>query len=819
MKALFVSKSYETFYCITQSLQNSHMIHVKNTHEAVSLIEKEDDFDIIFLDDTLENSDVIEFFSTIDEIKNPCRARVLFLTEEKDSDFIKQILLLGCSQAVSKCSKNGIFGEEIKPHLEIMKLKRLLERNLSHQHSLFKTIYQQSPIGVVLGNKQKINGKWEGIFLDVNDALLNITKFTKEYLLQHGWERITHPDDIQKNRELYQAFYNNEIDKFTIEKRYIRKDGEIIWVLMDVTSLETEESSSTFLCLIRNITVRKLMEQALQESERAKSVLLSNLPGMAYRCNIDNDWTMKFVSLGCLELTGYTPEDLINNKTIAFNDIIASEYRQLIWDEWQKVIANHGFFEYEYEIICADKSKKWVLETGEVIYDDSNHAIAIEGMIFNITRRKKYEEKLKYLSEHDSLTGLYNREYLSTVLKKIQPNEKSALIIINFHRVNALSLTYGFSFSEQIVRELSNTLLSFFNSKIDVYQVSFERVAVLIKNYSNQESLITIANEVINACLTLDITKIIGCNVGILQIDECDCDCDAEQMIRNASIASEQHYKQMTSINFFTSDLSINTKRESEIKNALIQYIDNPDDHFCLNFQPILETKSRKVVGFEALSRLVIDDLGSISPNEFIPLAEEIQVILPLGDIIFEKACKFKQACDKAGYPQLQISINISILQLLKDEFVADFIRLFSRYTIDLKTVELEITESIFSDNFTYLNKKLQQLRLLGVKIAIDDFGTGYSSFSRERRLKVDTIKIDKQFVDEISKLQDNQLVTSDIIAMAHKLQYRVVAEGVENKRQYEYLCKYKCDLLQGYYFSKPLAANDALEFLQKQNG
>lgn len=819
MKTLTISNSYETFYCITKTLQNSRMMHVKDTQEAISLLANEDDFDLIFLDDTLEKSDVIEFFITLEKLNNPYRARSLFLTQEKDTDFVKQIIQLGCTQAVSKCSSNDILAEEIKPHLEIMKLKNQLDRNLSHQHSLFKTIYQQSPIGIVLGNKQKINGEWEGIFLDVNQALLNITNYKKEYLLQHGWERITHPEDTQKNRELYQAFYNNEISKFTIEKRYIRKDGEIIWVLMDVTSLETDESSSTFLCLIQNVTERKLIEQALQESERAKSVLLSNLPGMAYRCFIDNDWTMKFVSLGCLELTGYSPEDLIDNKTIAFNDIIASEYRQMLWDKWQEAIVSHDAFEYEYEIICANKERKWVLEKGEAIYDDKNHAVAIEGMIFNITRRKNYEEKLKFLSEHDTLTGLYNREYLSTRLKKLQPNHKNALMIVNFHRVNSLSLTYGFSFSEQIVRELSRTILALFDTKREVYQVSFERVGVLIKNYDDQESLIAIANEAINACLTLDITKIIGCNVGILQIDECYCDCDAEQMIRNASIASEQHYKQMTSINFFTSDLSITTKRESEIKNALIQYVDNPDNHFYLNFQPILETTSKKVVGFEALSRFEIDELGSISPNEFIPLAEETQVILPLGDIIFEKACQFKQACDKAGYPHLQISINISMLQLLKDEFVSDFMLLFSKYDIDLKTVQLEVTESIFSDNFINLNEKLQQLRLLGVKIAIDDFGTGYSSFARERELMIDTIKVDKQFIDRIFNLPDNQLVTSDIIAMAHKLNYRVVAEGVENKRQYDYLSKYECDLLQGYYFSKPLPFRDALDFLHKQNG
>ena len=819
MKILVISNLKDTLYCITKTLPKSRITSSKSTDEAIMLLKQQVDFDLIFLEDSLTKSEIIEFFVSLNNINKQPIFRTLYLSDFSEIEFLEQITKLGCSGVISKCFDSTRFLEEIKPHIEIVKLKKQLERNLSHQHTLFKTVYQQSPIGIVIGNKQKINGKWEGIFLDFNQSLLNITMYEKDYLSQYGWERITHPEDVEKNRELYQAFYDDKIDRFSIEKRYIRKDGEIIWVLMDVTTLDTEESSSTFLCLIQDITERKFIQESLIESARSKSVLLSNLPGMAYRCEIDQDWTMRFVSSGCYDLTGYKPSELIDNNVVSYNEIIASEYRGFLWKRWQKIIDDHDSFEHEYEIICADMSRKWVLEKGEVIYDQNHQAIALEGIIFDITRRKKYEEKLKYLSEHDYLTGLYNREYLATVLKNNQSIDKNALMIINFNRVNSLSLSYGFSFSEQIMKELSKIIVGALNNKFSLYQVSFERFAIYIENYLNQKALVQLAKQIIDACMNIDITKLIGCNIGILQIDTCDKECDVEQMIKNASIASEQHYKQMTSINFFTKDLSISTKREADIKNALIQTIDNQDDHFYLNFQPIIDPYLKKVVGFEALSRFKIDGLGQIPPSEFIPLAEETQVILALGDIIFEKACLFKQACNQAGYPDIQISINVSTLQLLKDGFASNFLELFSKYNINLKTVELEVTESMFSDNFIYLNEKLQTLRKHGVRIAIDDFGTGYSSFSRERELNVDTIKIDKQFIDRIFMLDDDQLVTSDIIMMAHKLGYRTIAEGVENKRQYDYLCKHTCDYIQGYYFAKPLSLEAALDYLKKQNG
>ena len=163
------------------------------------------------------------------------------------------------------------------------------------------------------------------------------------------------------------------------------------------------------ICLIKDITERKAIEKALHESERSKSVLLSHLPGLAYRCNYDHDWTMQYVSNGCFNLTGYPPESLLYNRDITYNEVISPEYREALWNEWERILAARQPFKYEYEITTASGERKWVLEMGQGIYNEDGEVEALEGIVLDISDRKAVKNALKYNNEHDRLTGLYNR--------------------------------------------------------------------------------------------------------------------------------------------------------------------------------------------------------------------------------------------------------------------------------------------------------------------------------------------------------------------------------------------------------------------------
>jgi EAL domain-containing protein (putative c-di-GMP-specific phosphodiesterase class I) len=237
-----------------------------------------------------------------------------------------------------------------------------------------------------------------------------------------------------------------------------------------------------------------------------------------------------------------------------------------------------------------------------------------------------------------------------------------------------------------------------------------------------------------------------------------------------------------------------------------------------LKFQPILDIKSNKITEFEALARLNSNKLGMLMPGEFIPLAEKTKLIIPLGKKVLIKAFEFLNRLKKDGYDSINVSVNISVIQLIGENFIKDLFNLIDEMKVNPENIVIEITETIFASDYDEINRLLGVMKASGIRVAIDDFGTGYSSLSRERELNVNIIKIDKSFSDKILDPNNKDSIIGDIISMAHKLGYGVVAEGVEYEEQKQFYVNYNCDKLQGYLISKPLAEEAAIEFLKNYN-
>jgi PAS domain S-box-containing protein/diguanylate cyclase (GGDEF)-like protein len=650
-----------------------------------------------------------------------------------------------------------------------------------------------------------------------------ITGRTEEEYSRLGWKAITHPDDVAKDQELYEQLKAGNISSYALEKRYIKPDGSIVWAHNIVAPLEYRKNSIySHICLVQDITERKLVEDALRESERSKSVLLSNLPGMAYRCNYDRDWTIQFVSDGCFDITGYRPESLCNNKDLSFNDLIAPEYREILWEHWSKVLAKREAFEYEYEIITALGKRKWILEMGQGVFTQSGEVEALEGIIIDITQRKEQEIKLKYASEHDSLTGLFNRRYFEDFLNKetklFQTNMKKAVLLLNLKKFNNLTLFYGYNYAENITVELARRLSALTGKNCNIFQISMERFAFYIQDYQTNEDLNVFCSKVFKIIEKMQMLNNIGGGIGVYELDEFSY--NAENILRNASIAaSHVNGQQMFESCFFDNELKAQVIRSSEIKDELmIAAFDKTDKSIYLQFQPIIDTKTNQIHGFEALARMNSKKLGMVSPAEFIPIAEEILLIIPIGKKVLYMAADYLKTLEGLGYHDIKVFVNISAIQLHQEEFYDDILQLVQDTKINTKNLGLEITESVFSNDYDFINNKLNKLIKLGIDISIDDFGTGYSSLAREGELNVNCLKIDKSFLDKLLCIDQNQAITGDIISMAHKLGHYVVAEGVEEESQKQYLIEYHCDYIQGYLFSKPLNPEDAIEVLKKTN-
>lgn len=691
---------------------------------------------------------------------------------------------------------------------------------------IYDALFQQAPIGITISMSEKPGQYESNELFGANPVYVNITGRTSEELATLGWASITHPDDLEGELVLYKKLQAGEIDSYSYEKRMLRPDGTYVWVSIVVAPFElANHKERRYICLVQDISKRREIEKALVESERSKSVLLSHLPGLAYRCDYDQDWTMKYVSEGCYELTGYKAASLLNNREMSFNDIIMPEYRHLLRSEWEKVLADRSPFRYEYEIVTADGDRKWVLELGEGIFNCDGEVEALEGIILDISDRKTMEIDLRYVSEHDVLTGLNNRRYLEILLREelSRPvQQPSALVGINLSAIHLLNLSYGFQYTQNLIRKVVRFLRPHCDSQHLLFSTYENQLAFYIRSYKSRSELNEFSSRIAQILSSLLAVERVGAGIGVVEINDSYIN-DVELLLKRLQIVSEfdmdlrdVDYK----IQFYDTAMEEKILREDEIKRALAKIAEGIDqEQFYMQFQPLLDLETDSICGFEALARMKNESLGQISPVEFIPIAEETKLIVPLGEIIFKQAFAFMQELQKRDRCDIKVSVNVSAIQLLKRGFVDNLLHLINEMEIDPTAVGIEITESVFSSNYQEINRILGELKQYGIVVALDDFGTGYSSLARERELNINCLKIDKYFIDNLLEVEEQDAITGDIISLAHKLGHCVIAEGIEQSTQLAYLEKNNCDLIQGYLIGRPMDQSVALDFLDSWQG
>jgi len=821
-KILVVADSASERLIIKNTLSKYYLLTASDGKEAKRMLEEHDEINLLILDLSLPNSSGFEVLEYLKEVERFPKLRTIILTNPDELDKESKGLKLGAVDYIRKPIHKDSFKVRIDLHIALLRAEHFLKQQAGEQALAFDLIFDQAPIGIAISHSFDPNHS-EGAIIRINSVFEQILGRTKEELTHTGWAEITHPDDLEEDMDNFRKLQTGEIQIYSMEKRYIRPDGSIVWVHMIVAPLTLANvQPCPHICLVQDITERKMIEEALNESERSKSVLLSHLPGLAYRCNYDPDWTMQYVSKGCFNLTGYPPESLLYNRDLSYNDLISPEYREALWEEWERILAKKEPFKYEYEIITASGEKKWVLEMGQGIYNDQGEVEALEGIVLDISDRKAIEDTLKYNSEHDRWTGLYNREYLVSLLEKdieLKKESKKALIGINLSTIQLLTVNYGFQYSQNLLKKVADALSEHCTANCLLFRPREHSFIFYLFDYKDRKELIAFSDVIIKTLEPLFITERIGGGIGILEIEPNEKEVDVELLLRRLLIASERFmnlFGKDSKICFYDEELETLVNRERDIVEALnaIAFDDHTNDDLFLQFQPVMDLRTGSIFGFEALARLRTTKLGLVSPLEFIPIAEKTKLILPIGEKVIVKAFRFLNKLKEHGYDGIKVSINISIIQLLKPDFPNRLFEIMNEMQINPKNVGLEITESVFAADFDNINSAIEKLRDAGLHIAIDDFGTGYSSLSRESGLKADCMKIDKYFVDILMSTNPNRAITSDIISIAHKLGHSTIAEGVGHEIQLQYLREFDCDRIQGFLISKPLDEEDALEFL-----
>lgn len=425
------------------------------------------------------------------------------------------------------------------------------------------------------------------------------------------------------------------------------------------------------------------------------------------------------------------------------------------------------------------------------------------------------DEKLKYHAYHDILTGLPNKTSLYEYMGTIDSQVGKAIFFIDLDDFKFINDTLGHSYGDKVlirVGDKINRLLSnggtLYHLSGDEFIVLYERVDDIYKvEHLAKKLLDDFSKNYDNAFVDIRVSFSMGIaispNHGV----------NVEELIKHADIAIYNAKKQgKNRYVIFNETLKETFLERMTIEQHLPKALDN--NEFELYFQPQLDIKSNKIMGFEALLRWNSPILGQVPPQKIVEVAEETHFIIPLGTWILHKACEFLKTTKEKGYVGLKMSINISILQLFQDNFINQVLHALSVNDLEPEDIELEITETILIESFGEVKEKLLLLREKNINIALDDFGKGYSSLSYLKQLPISTMKIDKSFIDDI--LDEDDEFLSYVIALGKELGMRVVAEGVELMSQLAYLKQHNCDIIQGYLFCRPKSKEDILEFLSK---
>ncbi|MBE9044059.1 EAL domain-containing protein [Pleurocapsales cyanobacterium LEGE 10410] len=431
----------------------------------------------------------------------------------------------------------------------------------------------------------------------------------------------------------------------------------------------------------------------------------------------------------------------------------------------------------------------------------------------------KLDEIIEHLTDYDSLTGLPNRELFQTHLQQaIQTtaeDQQFALIVLDIDSLKEINSTLGRIVGDLLLRKVAQRIISYIEPGDVVARFGGDEFAILRTNIINSDSAIILSNRLLES-LSEPFSlygKEIHCAAKIgITIYPFD-GTSIEQLLQNADTAIHQAKQEsLNTYQFYSPAINAQLKRILAIKENLRHALKRQE--LSIYYQPRIEIATSRLVAVEALLRWQNPELGFVSPAEFIPIAEETNLIMPIGEWVLYNACLQNKRWQQEGIAPLRMSVNLSIGQFKQTTLIETIDRILRDTNLDVAYLELEITESLLVKNVEQAIAILRELKKRGISIALDDFGTGYSSLSYLQKLPIDTLKIDRSFVTNIASNPDDAAISKAIVALAQSLELNITAEGVETKAQYHYLQNQGCHEVQGYYFSKPLPSEQLKKFV-----
>ena len=627
---------------------------------------------------------------------------------------------------------------------------------------------------------------------------------------------LIHPDDRESQERLLQQHLSGEAPHYEAEYRLRAKDGSWLWVL-DRGKIVARDPAGKPLRMVgthKDVSARKTAEKELRLSAQVirsmnEAVIITDL-----------DFHIVSINPAFTRISGYDAEAALG---LNFAFLNSAQHGMEFYRELRQQLRESG--RWQGELWLRTQSGNDILIWLELnrVPDDTGHQSHLIGVFTDITDRKQAEQELRYLANYDTLTTLPNRTLFQerlghAVTQARRHNRTMAVLFLDLDRFKHINDSLGHHVGDLLLKAVASRLRDSVREEDTVARLGGDEFTIVLEDISSERVAAVVAEKVLaafNQPLLLEgrevvITPSIG--ISLYPNDG----QDTASLVKFADTAM-YHAKELGRNNyqFYTEKLNSLAMRRMQLESSLRRALEN--EEFSLVYQPKRDLHDGRLTGVETLIRWHNDDFGSIAPTEFIPLAEDTGLIVPIGEWVLRQACGQYMRWQAQGVRGFTMAINLSARQFKKGDLIAVIARVLKDTGMPPEALELELTESMIMENAEISIHMLEELKAMGLKLAVDDFGTGYSSLSYLKRFPIDTLKIDREFVRDISTDPDDAAITSAIIAMAHSLALKVVAEGVETENQLEFLRQQGCDEIQGYYFSRPLTPEDCEAFLRAQ--
>jgi diguanylate cyclase (GGDEF)-like protein/PAS domain S-box-containing protein len=629
-------------------------------------------------------------------------------------------------------------------------------------------------------------------------------------------------------REVHRRGLTGEVLKAEGD-RFERADGSVQWVKWEVRPwLDAAGEVGGIIIFTKDITERKRAEEALQQSEERlkRAQEISHLGSWELDLAENNlTWSDEVY-----RIFGLQPQKFEATYE-AFLDAVHPDDRSAVNEAYSSSLREgRDAYEIEHRVVRKSTEEiRYVHEKCEHFRDDAGRIIRSIGMVHDITERKRAEDRLRenqenlqHLAYHDVLTDLPNRllfrEHLGKSMAAARRTEsKVAVLLLDLDRFKNINDSLGHQAGDKVLREISSRIKYWLRQSDTVARLGGDEFGIILSQIDDYNQAAAVAGKLLAIIPQpihvetheLAVTGSIGISVFPADAEE------EENLLKFADTAMYRAKERgRNNFQFFTPDMNARTHEFLLMETALRKALEN--ERFLLHFQPLIDLEQEKIVGVEALIRWHHPTLGLVSPADFIPLAEETGLIVPIGEWVLATACRQAKLWQDQGLQPIRMAVNVSGRQFREPDFADKVERILEESRLNPEFLELEITESVVMENVEKTIMTWIDLKSRGISLSIDDFGTGYSSLSYLKQFPIHSLKIDRTFVRDVTSDTNDAAIASAIIVLAHTMGLKVVGEGIETEAQLRFLKDGGCDMGQGYLFSRPLPAEEIVWVIRR---